>query len=113
LLLGAAMGAALLSFAAFALTASGWAQFSWHGTAWGAFLGGAAVQLLDNAWEEAVFRGLLFRGVEGALGSYGAVAVSAAVFGTWHASNPAASRCPGRPDADDRGTDVLRGRAPH
>lgn len=41
--------------------------------------------------EETIFRGLLFRMVEESLGSWIALAVSAAVFGLVHAFNPGAS----------------------
>lgn len=44
------------------------------------------------AFEEVVFRGVLYRVIEGSLGSVLALAVSAAFFGWVHADNPGAGR---------------------
>lgn len=58
---------------------------------WTFVLPAVAMALSSGVFEELIFRGVLFRSVEDMLGSWISLAVSAAVFGLMHLSNPAST----------------------
>jgi len=68
-----------------------------HGASYGAFNGfgdlgrALAVAIASAVGEEIVFRGVVFRRLEGALGTSIALTISAATFGLLHAGNAGAS----------------------
>lgn len=86
---GFVIGMALFAATMLILFLSGVASIT-SGAGWIA-LGYAFVLALQAIWEELLFRGVLFRIVEESLGSWWALAISAAVFGGLHIMNPGAS----------------------
>jgi membrane protease YdiL (CAAX protease family) len=87
---GLSYGALLFGTVMLVLISAGIARVSREGDV--AVLGVAFVAALVAAvWEEALFRGVLFRIVEERLGSWIALALSAALFGGLHAFNPGAT----------------------
>ena len=50
-----------------------------------------AMAITSGVFEEALFRGVLFRHIEAMLGSWAALAVTSALFGAAHLGNPGAS----------------------
>ncbi len=51
----------------------------------------AAMAITSGVFEEALFRGVLFRHIEAMLGSWAALAITSALFGAAHLGNPGAS----------------------
>jgi uncharacterized protein len=90
LLCGAALGTALFSIVVLELAAAGFYRITAVHVTRDLVLA-ALVLLPSAAIEELLFRGVLFRLVEEWLGTWIALAVSAAVFGFAHAANPGAS----------------------
>lgn len=87
---GMSYGVLLFGTVMLVLMSMGVARVSREGAMAG--LGVALVAALVAAvWEEALFRGVLFRIVEERLGSWIALALSAALFGGMHAFNPGAT----------------------
>jgi hypothetical protein len=87
---GAAAGAGLLTLVYLILWAAGAVTF--RGFAGLSGLGHAlAVAIASAVGEEIVFRGVIFRRLEGALGTSIALVISAAIFGLVHAGNTGAS----------------------
>lgn len=83
---GLAVGAALFS----AVMAILWAYGVYHPSGWGGVphLGSAVVfTVLAGILEEVVFRGFLFRLFSKIVGTWGALFLTAALFGTAHAGN--------------------------
>jgi len=71
-----------------------WMGGIYHPTAWGAFAPVAAGFVLavpTAVFEEIVFRGFLFRLAAKLLGTWGALAITSALFGAAHAFNPGAT----------------------
>jgi uncharacterized protein len=90
LLAGFVLGALLFSLVAFELWLLGYYRVVATHPTWE--LARAAVVLVaDAAIEELLFRGVIFRLVEEWTGTWIALAVSAAIFGLVHASNPGAT----------------------
>ncbi|MEL4505184.1 CPBP family intramembrane glutamic endopeptidase [Luteococcus sp. H138] len=91
LLIGLALGAGCCLLVFLVCLAGGWRTIS--GTNPDAPMLMPLLQLgvVASVSEEIIFRGLLFRLVEAGLGTWGAVLVSALVFGAVHLSNPQAS----------------------
>jgi membrane protease YdiL (CAAX protease family) len=86
---GFAFGAVLMSLVIGTLAAAGWYRFAGPGSGGaGRFLLCVLLFLFVAVSEEVVFRGIVFRTLEGWIGTYGAVAVSALVFGAVHQANP-------------------------
>lgn len=90
-LLGFALGFGLLATVIGVMALAGWYRadsFSWSAPA----IGVALWQfLLVAVFEEAVFRGIIFRILEQGLGSWLALILSALIFGLIHLGNPNAS----------------------
>lgn len=87
---GAGLGIAL--FAAVMVTL--WLAGVYHFQAWGSVAGlgeGALVALMTATAEEILFRGLLYRALSQTVGTWLALASTAALFGAAHAFNPGAS----------------------
>lgn len=57
----------------------------------GPLLGGLLLQVGVGLFEEGLFRGILFRLLEEGLGSWAALAITAAIFGAAHLANPGAT----------------------
>lgn len=57
----------------------------------GRFWSMASLSIASGLFEELLFRGVLFRQVERALGSWGALSVTSAFFGLAHLANPGAT----------------------
>ena len=65
---------------------------SWQGVRGAAGIGPAVVTAIVAAiGEEIIFRGVVFRVIEDSLGTWLAIAISAALFGLLHAANPGAT----------------------
>lgn len=58
---------------------------------WGAIWPMAAMAVTSSTFEEMLFRGVLFRHIETMLGSWAALAITSALFGAAHLSNPGSS----------------------
>lgn len=88
---GAAIGALLMIITIAVLAIPGWYRIT--GIQWAPlqFLRDIALFFAVAVFEETLFRGLLFRIVEEWLGSWVALAISAAFFGIAHLFNPAAT----------------------
>jgi membrane protease YdiL (CAAX protease family) len=93
--LGLALGVGVISLVIGLLALFGWYQVIGPGALVGAGLATnlsvILLFLLVAVFEEVTFRGLLFRIVENGLGSWGALLVSAALFGGVHLGNPGAT----------------------
>lgn len=92
LLVGLGLGALLqgLVVAVLAL-ASFYALAPGHAATGGDLFGSTLLFLAAAAYEEVIFRGILFRQLERLLGSWVALALTAAFFGLSHRSNPGAT----------------------
>ncbi|HEY7092601.1 MAG TPA: type II CAAX endopeptidase family protein [Ktedonobacterales bacterium] len=92
---GLALGASIISLVIGLLALFGWYQVIGPGALVGAGLATnlsvILLFLLVAVFEEITFRGLLFRIVENGLGSWGALIVSAVLFGGVHLGNPGAT----------------------
>lgn len=93
---GFAVGAALISVVIGILALAGWYRV--EGLGWatpaaqaGGLLRALALFLFVAVFEEALFRGIIFRTLEELLGSWVALLISAALFGAAHLANPAAT----------------------
>ncbi len=92
--LGFLAGAALLSVSVGILALSGGYRVvgvaatpqEWRGIGYGLLL-----MAVVGLAEETLFRGIIFRYIEAALGSWAALALTSALFGVAHLSNPAAT----------------------
>lgn len=89
--LGFALGAAFIVTVVGALFAFGDYHAERSSDSAGAVLGTLALFFFVAINEEILFRSLLFRIVEDGLGSWAAVAISAALFGAVHLGNPGAT----------------------
>lgn len=89
---GFATGAALMSAVIGVLALAGWYRVLGPGVGTaGQFAAYVLLFFLIGLYEEVLFRGILFRVLEGWLGTYAAVALSALAFGFVHGANPGAS----------------------
>ena len=90
LLIGLGIGFGLFSIVIALL----WAMDVYHPTGWGTsarLIAGIVGALMTGVVEETAFRGLLYRMVSTLLGTWGAIAVTSALFGAAHAFNPHAT----------------------
>ncbi len=90
LLRGFAVGAALFGATMGLLVVFGVATVG-RGDGWHALLGGLGLAVGAALVEETLMRAIFFRIVEASLGSWIALAASAALFGLLHAANPGAT----------------------
>ena len=88
--LGLASGVAFIALYVLALIMLGAAHVAWGSTSQGAMseINAFVVPWLASVGEELIFRLILFRLIEEALGTGLAVLISAAIFGVAHAGNP-------------------------
>ena len=87
---GVLLGALLFSATVALLAALGVYQVS-GSNGWAAMLATLPAFILGGVLEEVVMRGIVFRILEGSLGSWIALAISAAIFGLLHLLNPGAT----------------------
>ncbi len=87
---GFAVGAALFTVTMGILVAAGAASVA-RGDGWRALAAGIGAAVAAALVEETLFRAIFFRIVEASLGSWVALAASAALFGLMHAFNPGAT----------------------
>jgi membrane protease YdiL (CAAX protease family) len=87
---GVLLGALLFSMTVGALAALGVYQVT-GSNGWAAMLATVPAFILSGVLEEVVMRGIVFRIVERSLGSWIALAISAAIFGLLHLLNPGAT----------------------
>jgi uncharacterized protein len=87
---GAALGAVLFSAVVLALALAGYYRIA-EAHATGALVGAALFLLPGAAFEELLFRGVVFRLTEEWTGTWVALTVSALLFGLVHAGNPGAT----------------------
>ena len=87
---GALVGAACLTLIVALIAALGFYQVQGVG-AWTALLTAFAIAATSGYVEEVIFRGVVFRILEEGLGTWLALAISAALFGFVHLSNPNAT----------------------
>lgn len=90
LALGVACGAGLFSAVVAVLWSLGYYSVVGMGS-WVAAASAIAMSVTSGAVEEVIFRGIVFRNIEDLLGTWAALAASAALFGLIHISNPHAS----------------------
>lgn len=90
MLVGLTFGSALFSLCVVAVAGLGGLQVT--GLRWPANLAEMlAVAIMSGFYEEAIFRGVILRHLETALGSLGALGLTALLFGAIHFINPGAS----------------------
>lgn len=90
LLLGALIGAAIISTSVLVLWKLGMAEIA-PGTGWTGIERDLLVLMITSMSEELLFRVILFAILEEIVGSLGAILLSAAAFGLAHAGNPGAT----------------------
>jgi len=88
---GAALGVALISIVVGVLAVLGAVRLGPGGTPAAVLPGALAIAAMSGFVEEVVVRGVVFRIVEEALGTWPAIALSAALFGAGHLGNPGAT----------------------
>lgn len=88
---GVLIGAALMAAIFGALALAGWYHVARVAFEPLALLGSVVLFLLVALFEEFLFRGILFRQLEGVFGSWAALALSGALFGAAHLANPDAT----------------------
>jgi len=88
---GAAIGAVLFAVVAAALAAVGALRIGPGGAAAAVLPGALALAAASGFAEEVLIRGVVFRIVEEALGTWPALVLSAALFGAAHLGNPGAT----------------------
>ncbi len=91
LLFGAVTGTLLYSGIILVASVAGWYAVQSTRIEAGALLGSFALLLFAAAFEELLFRGVLFQSLETALGTGWALAISGALFGALHLGNTNAS----------------------
>jgi membrane protease YdiL (CAAX protease family) len=91
--IGFGLGAGLLSLVVAIMAIAGWYQVSAFGGPGvvGPFLLSILLFLLVGIYEEVLFRGIAFRLLEQMIGTWGAVLLTAALFGLSHLGNPNAT----------------------
>lgn len=88
--LGVLLGAAWMAATVGIIWLLGGYEFTWT-YAWSAVFAAFASAIVAGVWEEILFRGVIFRITEEALGTWLGLAVSAIVFGLVHLMNPSAT----------------------
>ncbi|MBX0329730.1 CPBP family intramembrane metalloprotease [Oscillochloris sp. ZM17-4] len=88
---GFALGAGFMAACVVALALLGGYRVTAVSLAVGPLLSGLLLHLGVGLFEEGLFRGILFRLLEEGLGSWAALAITAALFGAAHLANPQAT----------------------